>query len=114
MEPLPDSCCSVGVQDRSCSGITARAMGIDYDGEGSRWSRKVLFTGMVLLPMVFGLSMIWAWFHRTKVLAKLNSGIVGDLHAMLRGRGGWIRSVRMVRTQKGISWHGRHVRSPAS
>ena len=56
------------------NGITARAMGIDYDGDGLRWSRKVLFIAMVLLPMVFGVSMIWAWFRRTKVRAKLNSG----------------------------------------
>ncbi len=59
------------------NGITARAMGIDYDGEGSRWSQKALFIGMVLLPLIFLLSMIWAWFRRTKVRAKLKSGIFG-------------------------------------
>lgn len=58
-------------------GITARSIGLDYDGEGSRWSQNALFIGMVLLPIIFLLSMIWAWFRRTKVRAKLKSGIFG-------------------------------------
>lgn len=59
------------------NGITAWAIGLDYDGEGSRWSQKALFIGMVLLPIIFLLGMIWAWFRRTKVRAKLKSGILG-------------------------------------
>ena len=57
------------------NGITARAMGFAYDGEGSRWSQKALFIGLVLLPIIYLLSMIWAWFHRDEVRAK--SGISG-------------------------------------
>ena len=56
-------------------GITARAMGFDYGGEGSRWSQKALFIGLALLPIVYLLSMIWAWFHRDEIRAK--SGISG-------------------------------------
>ena len=33
------------------NGITAEALGIDYDGEGSRLSQKALFIGLVLLPI---------------------------------------------------------------
>ena len=50
-------------------------MGFDYDGEGSRWSQKALFIGLVLLPIIYLLSMIWAWFHRDEIRAK--SGISG-------------------------------------
>ena len=57
------------------NGITARAMGFDYDGEGSRWFQKALFIGLVLLPIVYLLSMIWAWRHRDAIRAK--SGVSG-------------------------------------
>ena len=55
------------------NGITARALGLDYGGEGSRWSQKALFIGLVLLPIVYLLSMVWAWLHRAGIRAK--SGI---------------------------------------
>ena len=58
-------------------GITARAIDLDYDGEGSRWSQKALFIGLVLLPIVYVLSMIWAWRRRVEIRAKLKSGIFG-------------------------------------
>ena len=57
------------------NGITARALDLDYDGEGSRASQKVLFISLVLLPIVYVLSMIWAWRHRVAIRAK--SGIFG-------------------------------------
>jgi CubicO group peptidase (beta-lactamase class C family) len=57
------------------NGITARAMGLDYGGEGSRWSQKTLFIGLVLLPIVYLLSIVWAWFHREEIRSK--SGISG-------------------------------------
>ena len=57
------------------NGITARALGFEYGGEGSRWSQKALFIGLVLLPIVYLLSMVWAWFHRDEIRAK--SGIPG-------------------------------------
>ena len=57
------------------NGITARALGLDYDGEGSRLSQKALFISLVLLPFVYLLSMVWAWRHRVAIRAK--SGAFG-------------------------------------
>lgn len=57
------------------NGITARALGLDYDGEGSRLSQKALFISLVLLPIVYLLSMVWAWRHRAEIRAK--SGVFG-------------------------------------
>lgn len=56
-------------------GITARALGLDYDGEGPRLIQKALFISLVLLPIVYLLSMIWAWRHRSEIRAK--SGLFG-------------------------------------
>ena len=55
--------------------ITAQALGLDYDGEGSRLSQKALFISLVLLPFGYALSMIWAWRHRGDIRAK--SGVFG-------------------------------------
>ena len=52
------------------NGITARALGLDYDGEGSRLQQKALFVGLVLLPVVYLLSMAWGWRHRAAIRAK--------------------------------------------
>ncbi|MBT8239783.1 MAG: beta-lactamase family protein [Acidimicrobiia bacterium] len=52
------------------NGVTARALGFDYDGEGSRWSQKALFVGLVALPFIYLLSMIWAWRRRDEIRAK--------------------------------------------
>ena len=57
------------------TGIAARGLGVDYDGEGPRWSQKALLIGLVLLPIVYLLSMIWAWRHRAAIRAK--SGVGG-------------------------------------
>jgi len=57
------------------NGITARAIGLDYDGEGSRWSQKATFISLVLLPIIYLLSMIWAWRRRVEIRAK--AGIFG-------------------------------------
>ena len=59
----------------SATASPPEALGLDYDGEGSRLSQKALFIGLVLLPIVYLLSMIWAWRHRAAIRAK--SGIVG-------------------------------------
>jgi hypothetical protein len=59
------------------NGITARALGLDYDGEGSRLWQKVLFIALVALPVVYLLSMIWAWRHRAAIRAKSESGRSG-------------------------------------
>ncbi len=57
------------------TGIAARGLGVDYAGEGSRLPQKALFVGLVLLPIVYLLSMVWAWRHRAAIRAK--SGIAG-------------------------------------
>ncbi len=59
------------------NGITARALDLEYEGEGSRWSQKASFIGVVLLPIIYVLSMIWAGLRRAKLRAKLKSGIFG-------------------------------------
>ncbi len=55
--------------------ITAQAMGLDYDGEGSRLTQKTLFVSLALLPVLYLLSMVWAWRHRDRIRAK--TGIFG-------------------------------------
>ena len=57
------------------NGITARALGLDYDGEGSRVFQKATFIGLVLLPIIYLISMAWAWIHRAEIRAK--SGVPG-------------------------------------
>jgi CubicO group peptidase (beta-lactamase class C family) len=58
------------------NGITAGAMGFDYNGEGSRLPQQALFIGLVLLPIIYLLSMLWAWFHRDAIRTK-SSDIAG-------------------------------------
>ncbi len=58
-------------------GIADRALGLDDDVDGSGWSRKAKFIGLVALPIVYLLSMVWAWLRRTKVRAKSTSGVFG-------------------------------------
>lgn len=50
--------------------ITAEALGLDYSGEGSRLPQKALFIALVSLPIVYLLSMVWAWRHRSAIRAK--------------------------------------------
>ncbi|MGB3257599.1 MAG: serine hydrolase domain-containing protein [Ornithinimicrobium sp.] len=57
------------------AGIATTALDLDYDGEGSRLPQKALFIGLVLLPIGYLLSMIWAWRHRVEIRAK--SGLSG-------------------------------------
>ena len=57
-------------------GIADRALGLD-DDYGSGWSRKALFIGLVTLPIVYLLSMVWAWMRRSAVRAKSKSGVFG-------------------------------------
>ncbi len=59
------------------NGVTARALGLDYDGEGSRLPQKALFSSLLLLPIVYLLSMVWAWRHRVEIRAKARSGVFG-------------------------------------
>ena len=57
------------------------ALGLDYAGEGSRWSQKALFIGLVLLPIGYLLSMVWAWRHRAAIRAK--SGAFGPVQPVV-------------------------------
>ena len=56
-------------------GITAMALGSEYNGETSRWPQKTLFVSLTLMPIAFLLSIVWAWFHRHGLRAK--SGAFG-------------------------------------
>ncbi len=56
-------------------GVTARALDFDYAGEGGRWPQKTLFIGLILAPLLYLLSSIWAWHGRDEVRAK--SGAFG-------------------------------------
>ena len=56
-------------------GIAARALGLDNSGAGSRLPQKTLFISLLLLPIIYLLSMIWAWRHRPAIRAK--SGVFG-------------------------------------
>lgn len=55
--------------------ITARALSLDDSGPGSRLPQQALFVGLVLLPVLYLLSMVWAWRHRRAIRAK--SGAFG-------------------------------------
>ena len=57
--------------------ITAAALGLDYDGEGSRIWQKALFVSLVVLPFIYLFSMFWAWRHRGAIRAKADAGISG-------------------------------------
>ncbi|WP_228374168.1 serine hydrolase domain-containing protein [Demequina phytophila] len=58
-------------------GVTAIALDLDYDGEGSRWAQKALFLGLCLAPFVYLASMAWAWRKRAAVRAKRHAGFAG-------------------------------------
>ncbi len=55
-------------------GITAEALGRYYAGQDSRVPQKALFITLSLLPVVYLLSLIWAWRHRTEIRAKSSTG----------------------------------------
>lgn len=57
------------------TGVSARALGLDYAGDKGIWSRKALFLTFLLLPPFFIFSMIRAWLHRDRLRAK--SGLFG-------------------------------------
>lgn len=56
------------------SGIAARSLDLDYAGEGSRWSQKLLFLGLTIAPFAFVFSLAWAWRGRDEIRAKRTSG----------------------------------------
>lgn len=58
-------------------GITALALGLDYEGEGSRWPQKALFLSLALLPVLYLVSILWAWRHSAAIRAKTRAGLPG-------------------------------------
>lgn len=52
------------------NGITAGALGLEYNGEPSRWMQKATFASLAMLPLLFLLSIAWAWRHRDGLRAK--------------------------------------------
>jgi hypothetical protein len=52
------------------AGLTALALGLEYDGEGSRWAQQAMFLSLVLLPIIYLASMAWAWRHRDGLRGK--------------------------------------------
>ncbi len=73
-------------------GITASALGRDYDGEGSRWSQKALFVALTCAPVVFLLCIAWAWRDREAIRAKAGAfGLFSLWFPLLTTLGGaWI------------------------
>ncbi len=63
-------------------GITAKALGVPYHGEGSRIWSKATYLMVLLLPVFFLASIGWAWFARDKIRAK--SGAAGLFSLWLR------------------------------
>ena len=64
-----------GETSRLRDAVTAAALGLPEVSRDSRLPQKALFLGMVLLPIGYLLSMVWAWRHRTAIRAK--TGIAG-------------------------------------
>lgn len=58
-------------------GITDVALGFDDQADGAAWSRVALFLGVAILPLLYLLSMVWAWARRGKIRAKAVSGFSG-------------------------------------
>lgn len=52
------------------NGITAQAIGADYEGEGSRSWQKLTFVGLAVAPLLYLLSILWAWRARDVIRAK--------------------------------------------
>lgn len=51
-------------------GVTARALGLDYQGTGAGWGIKSAFLSIVLSPFLFVLGAVQAWRKRAELRAK--------------------------------------------
>ncbi len=69
---LVNGCSGVGFGESTelMQGTSARALGLDYEGEGGRWSRKLLFVSLALAPLAFLASLAWAWWRRRAIRGK--------------------------------------------
>lgn len=54
-------------------GVSAHALGRNYEGAGSRWSQRLLFIALSLAPVVFLGSLALAWRRRGAIRAKRSS-----------------------------------------
>ncbi|WP_228373569.1 serine hydrolase domain-containing protein [Demequina soli] len=74
------------------SAVTSAALGLDYAGEGSRWSQKALFLALTLAPLLYLACMVWAWSRRDAIRAK--SGATGLFSLwfplLTTGIGAWV------------------------
>lgn len=50
--------------------VVAVALGTPELEPGSRWGQQALFIGLILLPIGYAGSMVWAWRHRAALRAK--------------------------------------------
>lgn len=57
------------------TGVTSLALGLAYEDEGPRWAQKAMFLSLVLLPIIYLVSAVWAWLHRDGLRSK--SGAFG-------------------------------------
>jgi CubicO group peptidase (beta-lactamase class C family) len=64
-----------GENIRLFNGISARALGLDEQSEGTSWGRKALFLTFALLPVIFVAGIVAAWLKRRGLRAK--SGAFG-------------------------------------
>ncbi len=66
-----------GVTDELRVGISDLALGLNsYDPEASS-SMQALFVGLLILPIFYLLSMVWAWFRRARIRSKVSAGFPG-------------------------------------
>lgn len=66
-----------GVTDQLRVGISDLALGLNSHDAGASWSMQALFVGLVILPICYLLSMVWAWFRRARIRAKVSAGFPG-------------------------------------
>lgn len=66
-----------GETDQLRIGISDMALGLNSYEDGSAWLRQALFLGLALLPILYLISMAWAWFRRAKIRAKTTAGFSG-------------------------------------
>lgn len=66
-----------GVTDELRVGISDLALGLNSYDAGASWSMKALFLGLLILPIFYLLSMVWAWIRRARIRAKVSAGFPG-------------------------------------
>jgi len=62
-----------GETDQLRIGISDLALGLNSYDPGATWNRQALSVGLLILPVFYLFSMVWAWLRRAKVRAKKSS-----------------------------------------